>query len=65
MKTTHRKRFDIADLEEADRDQAGFCVACGAYHEGIEPDARKYECEECGKHTVYGAGEIALMGLFK
>ena len=40
---------------------AGFCLACGAQADGVEPDARKYECSECGAHKVYGAEEILLM----
>jgi len=39
----------------------GFCVACGAEAYGVEPDARKYECEACGKPKVYGAEELLLM----
>lgn len=39
----------------------GFCLACGAEHEGIEPDARRYACGECGAHRVYGAEECLLM----
>ena len=39
----------------------GFCIACGADADGCEPDARGYECEECGKHTVYGAEELLLV----
>jgi predicted RNA-binding Zn-ribbon protein involved in translation (DUF1610 family) len=39
----------------------GFCLACGAEAYGVEPDARKYECDECGKAKVYGAEEILLM----
>lgn len=39
----------------------GFCLACGAEHYGIEPDARRYECEECDAPKVYGAEEILLM----
>jgi len=27
-------------------DDMGFCIACGAEAYGVEPDARKYECEE-------------------
>ncbi len=38
----------------------GFCVACGADHDGCEPDAREYECYECGEHKVYGAEELML-----
>ena len=41
----------------------GFCIACGADHDECEPDAREYECYECGEHKVYGAAEI-LMTLF-
>ena len=36
----------------------GFCIACGEDADGVEPDARKYECECCGKRAVYGAEEL-------
>jgi hypothetical protein len=39
-------------------DNPGFCICCGAEAEGIEPDARKYECESCGEPGVYGAEEM-------
>ena len=42
-------------------DDMGFCLACGAAKYGVEPDARKYECEECGAEKVYGAEELLLM----
>lgn len=42
-------------------DDMGFCLACGAEAYGVEPDARQYECEECGKHKVYGAEELLMM----
>ncbi len=42
-------------------DGTGFCVACGAEHDGIEPDACKYTCEQCGALAVYGAEEIIMM----
>lgn len=45
---------------EAD-DNLGFCLACGADAFGVEPDARKYECDECGAHRVYGAEEVLIM----
>ena len=44
---------------EAD-DCIGFCVACGAEHYGVEPDARKYLCEVCGNPKVYGAEELLI-----
>lgn len=39
----------------------GFCLACGAEAYGVEPDARRYECDECGKEKVYGAEELLMM----
>ncbi len=42
-------------------DYIGFCIACGAEHYGVEPDARRYECEECELPKVYGAEELMLM----
>jgi hypothetical protein len=47
---------------EAD-DNLGFCLACGAEAYGVEPDARRYTCESCGKPRVYGAEELLLMGV--
>jgi hypothetical protein len=42
-------------------DNPGFCLACGADADGVEPDARGYECEICGAAKVYGAEELLLM----
>lgn len=58
-------RFTMQEIEEADEFQQGFCLACGEIRDCCEPDARKYPCEACGKKLVYGAQEIALMGLVK
>ena len=46
----------IEALESADN--LGFCLACGAEAYGVEPDARRYTCEECGEAQVYGAEEL-------
>jgi hypothetical protein len=59
------RRFTLQEIEEASDLMAGFCLACGAMRDCCEPDARKYKCDECGRHTVYGAEEIAIMGLLK
>ncbi len=50
---------DILAAVENDRD-AGFCTACGAQVEGVEPDARGYRCDECGEPKVYGAEELLI-----
>lgn len=41
-------------------DNPGFCIACGEDADGVEPDAREYECEHCGEPTVYGADELLM-----
>ena len=48
---------------ECDESYIGYCLACGEERSCCEPDARKYECEACGEHMVYGASELLLMGL--
>ena len=52
----------IAAVEASTRslDDPGFCICCGAEVQGVEPDARKYECESCGESGVYGAEELLL-----
>lgn len=56
--TKPRLSFTYADTE----DSMGGCLCCGEYAYGVEPDARGYTCEECGKPTVYGAAELILIG---
>ena len=51
---------DVVTAAAAD-DNSGFCIACGAESCGVEPDARGYECDECGELKVYGAEELLLM----
>jgi len=50
----------ILEAVEAD-DSLGFCIECGADAYGVEPDARRYICEECGKPAVFGAEELLIM----
>jgi Zn finger protein HypA/HybF involved in hydrogenase expression len=50
----------ITMLIEED-ENCGICRACGATAYGVEPDARRYECEECGASEVYGAEELLIM----
>lgn len=42
-------------------DDPGFCLSCGCEHDGVEPDAREYDCEMCGEQAVYGAEELLLL----
>jgi hypothetical protein len=52
----------IAAVERAftTTDNPGFCLSCGEPTDGVEPDARGYECDSCGSSTVFGAEEILL-----
>lgn len=54
---------EVMEAVEAD-DHLGFCLECGEQAYGVEPDARKYECECCGANKVYGAEEILVMGAY-
>ena len=49
----------VADLFDSD---LGFCRECHAEHCGVEPDAERYECTECGAREVYGAETLLFMG---
>jgi hypothetical protein len=53
--------MDVVMAAAEEDDGTGFCIACGAEAYGVEPDARKYECDECGENKVYGAMELLLM----
>ncbi len=62
--TQYKPSFnDLEDIIKSDN-SGGFCLACGAEAYGVEPDARRYTCENCGQPKVYGAEELLLMGLY-
>lgn len=60
-------KFNQSDLETYamaamfDSVAMGFCAECGAEHEEVEPDARGYECQECGEKKV--ASVLVLLGV--
>ena len=52
-------------MESAETDgTTGYCIFCGSEADGIEPDAGKCECAECGRDGVYGAEELILRGIY-
>ncbi len=58
------KKMTFKVTEESmlmDRD-TGYCIYCGEEAWNVEPDARGYECECCGKNGVYGLEELLMMG---
>lgn len=54
--------LEAAQEQAFGTENPGFCINCGYEHEGIEPDARGYNCCNCGQNGVYGAEELVLMG---
>ena len=48
---------------ELSHNNQGFCLACSATNDGVEPDARRYLCEACDNKTVYGYEELLIMDL--
>lgn len=60
------KMPDCLDIDEiinaAQRDDnTGFCISCGGDVDGVEPDARSYNCPHCSRQSVYGAEQLILM----
>ncbi|MGH9423999.1 MAG: hypothetical protein ACRD3J_28750 [Thermoanaerobaculia bacterium] len=56
----------VSEFEAACDGYQGFCTSCQSMtSDGVEPDARQCECEDCGERTVYGAEEALLMGLIE
>ena len=49
-----------AEESEVGTSDSGFCLACGMEKFQVEPDARRYPCDSCGKCEVYGAQEILI-----
>lgn len=58
---TDDRIIDAVERHRTSLDNPGFCLACGAEADGVEPDARDYECEGCGQHQVFGAEELLMV----
>lgn len=59
------KPSDAALIEIMEADNAtGFCLACGEYVDGVEPDAEGDACPHCRAFKVYGAEELFNRGLY-
>ena len=55
--------YEVIEQAIESGEYIGYCLACGSEHEGIEPDAREYICDQCGERQVYGAEEILIMDM--
>lgn len=57
-----KQKFSVSMADMTADNNEGICLACGFRQGGCEPDARGFECEDCGEKKVYGLEEAALMG---
>jgi hypothetical protein len=57
---TENRKVEAVERHNTSLDNPGFCILCGCDAEGVEPDARRYECEVCGEPGVYGAEELLI-----
>ena len=57
--TVHCTESEFRDMNSS---YEGVCMKCGAVRDGCEPDARNYECYDCGARAVYGIEELLIMG---
>lgn len=55
------RAMELVEESATSTDNPGLCHSCGNEQDGCEPDARNYECEECGKKKVFGAEETLIM----
>lgn len=52
---------DLVEQQSRSLEDPGICLFCGVEASGVEPDARRYKCESCGEHYVYGAEQLLIM----
>ena len=62
MKTRLRK-ISLEQYHQLDEDMAGLCTSCGYEQHGVEPDAERYRCEDCGERKVYGPHWYLMTGM--
>jgi hypothetical protein len=61
----HKNLTDEVIVDAVERrltslDNPGFCLICGAEHDGCEPDAENYTCASCGAEQVFGADLLLI-----
>jgi predicted RNA-binding Zn-ribbon protein involved in translation (DUF1610 family) len=57
-------KMKASEYVELTNEFAGYCTACDdvTEHGGVEPDAERYECPDCGKRTLMGIEQAMLLG---
>ena len=57
-----RQKALMREIEN--EDSPGFCLGCGEFTTGVEPDARRYRCDDCGASLVFGCEELLIAGRY-
>ncbi len=69
MSNARRKPTVTVPADEymaAVNDDMGWCVDCQEFTRDMcEPDAREYDCPDCGGSTVYGAEEALVQDMIE
>lgn len=65
MSTVKPIQVSEAEYAALAENYGGFCVECGDEAYGVEPDARRYQCESCGARAVYGVEELLIRGVIR
>ena len=58
---TIERIMELVEDQMTDLSNPGICLACGADHDGCDPDSRNCKCWDCGECQVFGAEEILTM----
>jgi hypothetical protein len=53
--------FEAVRRRATTLDDPGFCLSCGEEVGGCEPDAERYECDNCGARRVYGSDWLLIL----
>jgi len=53
--------MEAAERQMRSLDNPGLCLDCGQENDECEPDTRNRRCQFCGRYSVFGAEELAMM----
>jgi len=53
----------LEQYENQSEENLGVCQHCGAWNEGVDPDAEDYVCDECKREAVKGFDTLLMDGL--
>lgn len=60
-------KLSIDEYNDYTNDYCGYCSTCNdiTQFDGVEPDAREYECPNCEQNTLMGVEEAMMEGILE